>query len=461
MTQAGLCSNCSCGKLREVSSRNILIPEEDSPDKLTLVLEPEAAAFFCQNMSKREYAQYCTAEGPFKCDNYLVVDVGGGTVDIVAYQLQENPEPHMVVLREPSGGPWGGAVVNAEFKKFLSEITGDQDFSNYLHTGSEETDISHRAALDEIFYESFETQKTLFGSNKINKRGKASVKLNSSFIRLYSAEIKVQVEKVKANEGKTCTSFSSETGELRVTYTKLEVLFNPIVNEIIQCITEVLKNVPKVQTIFLVGGFGGCEYIHLQLKNYFKDEYKFITPRHKEYAVVRGAAMMRKNPEFIKARRADATYGVGVRIPFVPEIHDEKYRRKVEGKADMCCDIFSAFIEKGDIVSPEYMYMKTFYPERENQDFMRVHIYSSSEKDVWYVTGKRPSSNSGKSAVWCNVEKIGELLVPFHKTGEEDSDTDDCAIDVMFDFNTAEIIVTGRHHGSKDTFRMVLDFLGT
>ena len=406
-------------------------------------------------MTKRDCAQYCTAEEPFECQNYLVVDIGGGTVDIVAYQVKEDSEQHIEVLREPSGGPWGGAMVNAEFRKYLSGLAEDIGFSRYIQTGMQGTDVSHKSSLDEICHESFEVQKIIFGNNKITKKGKASVQLTASFLNCYKGAINRQVEIIKTTEEKPYTTFSLDTGQLRVTYSTMKHLFEPILNEITKCITDVLKYVPKVHTIYLVGGFGGCEYIHLNLKSHFNNEYKFITPREKEYAVVRGAAMMRKNPEIIKARRVDATYGVGVSIPFVPQIHDKEYRCEIPGKRDRCSNIFATFVEKGDVVSPGYVYMKTFYPEREDQKFMRVHIYSSPEKDVWYTTGKRPS-HARNGGAWCEVEKIGELVVPFHK---KTTDTDDRAVDVMFDFSTAEIKVTGCYHNSTKTFRLVLDFL--
>ena len=91
---------------------------------------------------------------------------------------------------------------------------------------------------------------------------------------------------------------------------------------------------------------------------------------------------------------------------------------------------------------------------------MRVQIYSSREKDVWYTTGK-PCSLDTNGGLWLDVRKIGELKVPFRKIREDVDDSADRAVDVMFDFSTAEIEVTGCYHGSDTTFRLVLDFLGS
>lgn len=452
MTQAGLCSFGACGNLKEASSRKVFIPEEDNPDKLTLVLEPEAAAFYCQSMSQHDRAEYCAAEEPFESNNYLVVDVGGGTVDIAAYRVHKYPEPHMEVIREPTGGPWGGAKINAEFKTFLESVTEDFGFLQYIETGPQEDKINHKSNLDEIVNETFEYGKESFGNCKIAEKGKVSVRLHSSFVTCYKA----QLEKLVSIEEEPFTKFYPRTDELRIGYRKLELLFSPTVDGITQHIAEVLDHVPNIHTIYLVGGFGGCRYIHLQLENHipFKDKYKFITPREKDYAVVRGAAMMRKNPEFLKARRADATYGVRVRIPFITGFHDEEYRCSVPGKDDMCSDIFATFVEKGDVVCPDYVYEKTFYPERDDQKLMRVHIYSSTKKDVWYTTSRRAPHAMGSQASF-DVEKIGELVIPFKK---DENGTYRQGVDVVFDFSTAELKVTGRQHNSNTRVRLVLDF---
>ena len=428
---------------------------------MTLVLEPEAAAFFCQTMSKHARAHYCTAQQPFKSESYIVVDVGGGTVDIVAYKIVGDTEQHIEIIHEPTGEPWGGSMVNNEFKKFLERLTGDTNFSRYVQTDSQGTNAKNQAYLDKIINDQFECQKTIFGNKQLDEDGKVSITLNSSFIKYYGKIIEKHVKELNAIEKIPFTRFSLGTDELRIGYNKLKLFFNPVVTGIIQCIKKVLDHVPNIHTIYLVGGFGGCEYIHSELKNHFRgNNYTFITPREKEHAVVRGAAMMIKNPQLIKARIVDATYGVRVRLPFIQGLHDEDYLCKVPGKEDMCTDIFATFVERGDIISPDYVYMKTFYPERENQTFMRIQIYSSLKKDIWYTTGK-PPSHITESGIWLDVRKIGELNIPFCKEKEGENNSANQGVDIMFDFFTAEIKVTGCYHGSDESFRLVLDFLGS
>ena len=442
----------SCGKLKEVSERRFIhMPEEDNPDKLSLVLEPEAAAFYCQNISARQRASHCNVRGSFKSDSYVVIDVGGGTVDIVAYQIYQYPEPHMEVLHEPTGGAWGGRKVNLEFKIFLENLAGDRNFTQYIEIVSAEKCAKHCAELDEIVEEKFEAQKTIFGDNDLDKGAKIAVHLNFSFLKTYEKEIEKNVD--------TIEHATIDDSDLRIAYEKVKLFFDPVVDGIIECVAKVFNDVPDAFTVYLVGGFGGCQYIYNKLCARFGEKYRFITPEGRNHAVVKGAAMMRKNPQFLNARQVDATYGIETSIPFQNGKHEERYRvpSTVEGEPDMCSNIFTTFVEKGDVVSPQEMYMMSFAPERKNQRYMKVLIYTSLEKDVWYTTGKRPASGI-HSETYEDVHMIGELFVPFCAV-EGDESVEDQIVDVMFDFSGAEIKVSGFHRKSATEVRVVLNFL--
>ena len=431
-----------------------LIREEANPDKLTLVLEPEAAAVYCQNMTAIQRAAYCIAPRPFTSDNYLVVDIGGGTVDIVAYRINKTPEPHMEVIHEPTGGAWGGTKVNLEFKEFLENITADKDFSQYVGTPSETENAVHQADLDEIVYKTFESQKTILGDRNLTENGTIMVQLNYTFLQKYRDQLQDSIQRMQAkNESHTTYSGNG----IRITYEKLRMFYDPVIKGIVESVEAVLKEVTEVRTIYLVGGFGGCRYIHDKLHTHFGDRYKYIVPEGRNYAVVKGAAMMRKNPDFLQSRRVDATYGVRAAIKFEKGKHEEMYHIS-NMCTNMCTNIFSTFVEKGDVVSSRDMYMMTYTPESRDQKEIRVQIYSSSEKDVWYTTGKRPS-HARNSTTWADVQKIGELLIPFCNAGGDDSNLEDQQVDVMFDFSTAEIKVNGYHHKSQTKVRVVLDFL--
>ena len=55
---------------------------------------------------------------------------------------------------------------------------------------------------------------------------------------------------------------------LYVSYGKVAELFQPAIDGIIQCTLSALKDLEgEVDTIYLVGGFGGCKYVHAEIKS--------------------------------------------------------------------------------------------------------------------------------------------------------------------------------------------------
>ena len=109
-----------------------VIPEESSPDKLSLALEPEAAAIYCQNITAQQVASYCESVPPFTSKSFLVVDIGGGTVDISAHRISSTPEQHIEVILPPAGNDCGGSMVNKKFAEFLGELVGDKTSSQFV-----------------------------------------------------------------------------------------------------------------------------------------------------------------------------------------------------------------------------------------------------------------------------------------------------------------------------------------
>ena len=85
------------------------------------MLEPEAAAMFCQQQILDMHHK--NASNELTC-HYLVVDCGGGTVDIAAHKLTKTSDGKVSIeeIHQAHGGPHGGFVVNDEFEKMLEKL---------------------------------------------------------------------------------------------------------------------------------------------------------------------------------------------------------------------------------------------------------------------------------------------------------------------------------------------------
>ena len=100
-----------------LATGNYSLPAEEKPsEKLSLALEPESAAIHCRQKVKvaSKVRQYLV-----HAKNYLVVDIGGGTVDIASHAIVEGC---IEELAQPAGNFWGGTTVNEEFSNFSKSL---------------------------------------------------------------------------------------------------------------------------------------------------------------------------------------------------------------------------------------------------------------------------------------------------------------------------------------------------
>ena len=385
------------------------------------------------------------------------MDIGGGTVDISAYRISGSPEQHIEVILPPAGNDCGGSMVNKGFEKFLGELVGDKTFSEYIDIGDETLKATHRAMLNELINDTFERQKRIFGE-KGGKGSKVSIRLPYTFMEHYRSKLVEGISKLEDSQ------IELSNNDLRIVYPKMKEFFQPVVDGLLKCITETLLSLnEEIETIYIVGGFGGCQYTYNTIIKEFGDHYKYITPAEHDFAVVRGAVLFRQNPNTVHARRADATYGVRVSIPFQEGKHEEKYKWVNENGDLMCENIFSTFVERGDIIPTSEVVIAEYAPAKLHMQRMHVDIYSSSAKDVWYVTGSSPNSTD-----LVDVQKIGELTIPFPKENKEVPQgadkkqiTVERKVEVTFDFSHTEIQVRGYDKLSDTKVNVVLDFLSS
>ena len=428
--QAGLCSQETCGKLQKASVSPPTVPMEKDPDKLSLALEPECAAIYCQSMSSRQQvAAYCPAQEPFQSTRYLVVDIGGGTVDISAHRLRPTPDQHLQVVHPPTGNDCGGSKVNKEFEKFLEKLVNDKGFSKYLQSKDPATNAKHSADLNELVNKTFERLKVIFGI-KGGVGLKAPIHLPFSFLEVYRDDIDTGIQQMKD------ARLTLVGQDLQIDYSMMVDFFQPVVEGMLECISQTLRDVKaKVDTICLVGGFGGSKYIYKMITERFGDSYKYITPAEPDFAVIHGAVRFRQYPDIVRARKVDATYGVGTNILFDPLIHNPEYKWADDDGEGKCSNLFSAAAERGDLVCTEQVFKKVFWPTMHQQTTASIPIYSTLEKDVWYTTGIRGKGSRNTTPV--EIRKIGELQVQMPiMTGDKDR-----KIDVVFDFSHTEIHV--------------------
>jgi molecular chaperone DnaK (HSP70) len=104
--------------MRKAAHAAGLIAAEDS-SRLILALEPEGAAIASMlGAAPAARARFCLGE------RVLVMDCGGGTVDVTVSEIRSEAPLQLKEILHPSGGPWGGTYVDMNFVQFVNELLG-------------------------------------------------------------------------------------------------------------------------------------------------------------------------------------------------------------------------------------------------------------------------------------------------------------------------------------------------
>lgn len=381
---------------------------ELNPDRLSLALEPECASLHCRHVRK------------FKEESYVLVDIGGGTVDIVSHRIANG---HLEEINPPKGNTWGGATVNTTFQKFIGEALEDPNFSSYIGSDVKDNEIrtGNEKDLDYFINKEFEDIKRYFTDYDEGECPESFViTLPMSFWEKYKEKMKV-IEK----EG---ISFDLKQHELTIYKEKMAELFEPTIREIVSLVKEVLQDGGGIiKDVFLAGGFGGCQYVKLKLQSALDEMQQNIqvhpAPPEGELGIVHGALMFRCNPSTIHKRKADATYGLYCVLPFKPGVHDESKKILCEDeKEHMCEDLFCTIVERGDTIISGSVFVSSFITTTANHSKIIFEVYVSPNTNVWYVTEP------------C-VQKLGLFTLDLHSVGINQK------MEVVFDFTHAEIQV--------------------
>ena len=270
-------------------------------------MEPESAAIHCRRKAEEagRGSQYVV-----RGKNYLVVDIGGGTVDIASHKLVGG---RIEELAPPAGNFSGGTTVNEEFSKFLHKFVGDPEFSLYIdiENSSLEEYAQHKADLNELIYTRFEKHKRRFGS--LEACTSYIIKFPHSFWKMYQG---VLVKKGRAldSKGEKSVRVEDDGARMRIHDSKMAEFFQPAINGITSLIETYLKKYKiarEIDTMYWVGGFGGCKYVRNQLEAVMKEKfkgckYKFSVPPDPEFAVIRGATAFLCDPSSIARKNSDS-----------------------------------------------------------------------------------------------------------------------------------------------------------
>ncbi|XP_066285858.1 heat shock 70 kDa protein 12A-like [Branchiostoma lanceolatum] len=338
-------------------------------NRLLIALEPEAASLFCRQLPVSHFRGETANPKSLQMDpqeRYMVVDCGGGTVDVTVYEIRDDDSVRE--LHRPTGGPWGGTNVDSNFRTLLDKIFGKDFMNDYRHNFPQEN-------------------VQLMADFEMRKRSAAdaSVHLNYNFVSFLKRTSSQNITDIVSNSNVEGVRFSN--GLLRMSKEVMHSLFQPVLDQITIHIQSLLAN-PKlnIKTIFLVGGFADSPLLKTAVVDRVSNsEVRVLVPEEASLAVIKGAVLFGRNPDSIKERLSARTYGVRSTTEFKEGVHPSQHRVVTEGLT-LCTDIFNKLVEVDDVVVLQESKSMTFKAIRDDQQGATVYLYCTGEKNPEFTT---------------------------------------------------------------------------
>lgn len=393
-------------------------------EALLLCLEPEGASIQC-----REDAEEGLKSNMTKNSVIMVLDCGGGTVDITVMKLLSEPnEPFLSeeVLPSSGGCEWGSKYVDKYFENFLEIFLGPELFENYSKNALARLDVlKHFEMLKRKFIPGVDEKSRLKLSYFSDFLTQEKLKeLVSNFNKNNSKEFHIKLR------GSSCLDLSPAL---------MESFFTPLFTQIINKVDELLNKSKALvgypaRFIFLVGGFSESPYLKSEIRKRFQNsETIVLSPKRPQVSVIRGACFFGLNPRLITSRIAKKTYGINTLVTFDPERHPDEKKVVFEGE-DFCKDVFDAFVKKGESVGIDEIHTKIYCPVRSKQTIMKIIFYCTDSTDVEFVDED-------------GVSQLGELNIDI---GQSFQTVEDKTVKVSLMFGSTNIKATATNKSATE-----------
>eukprot|EP00903_Cladosiphon_okamuranus_P021516 g19780.t1 len=323
----------SFGKMfmRTAAYRGGLISREYDLEHLLLCLEPEAACL----QVKQHHDKVHQWENGMKL---MVLDCGGGTIDITTHHVVSTEPIGLEELEEPCGGPWGSTVADVKFKEFMKKLLG---CSNSTWAKLEES--------TEMFslMSEWENKKTDHHPGK---------KVWISIAEMLDHElIGMSKEGFENARRRFNAGSSAHVGgmgkKLWLSADLVNSFFEDAIVEIIKETDIVLTRQPGISVVYLVGGFSASPLLQEAVtKGLERSGLRVQTLPKPGLAIVLGAARFGSNSEStFLSRKARLTYGTMTNTKYDndnPQHQPRRSQTKFIGDG-FYLRVFSSYVERG------------------------------------------------------------------------------------------------------------------
>ncbi|KAF5320698.1 hypothetical protein D9619_002170 [Psilocybe cf. subviscida] len=361
------------GLMRKAAVMAGLVDDSDSGhQKLSFVTEGEASLHFCIQSG-------LTSEAIKNGKGIVIVDAGGGTVDISSYKQTSALTQSYQEIAAPQCHFKGSIFVTSSARKFLENaLRGSRFFGDVPHITEcfdKSTKLRFRNAVD--------NQYIKFGTLK-DKDPKLNIR----------------------------------SGQLRLLGSDVASFFEPSVSAIVGAIEEQIQaSSTEISSIFLVGGFAASEWLFAQLKASFISKGLDISrpDSHVNKAVADGAISFHID-HFVEARVSKLAYGLPIHVPYNAKLHRNTRQHTYKPFCDLSGalvvgDHFSAVLPRDTTVTETQEFRNTYsvlFDQRPTTFSLTVMCYRGAlrmERNVEYPTGQEKALFSTLCYVEADVSR--------------------------------------------------------
>ncbi|ETW80440.1 hypothetical protein HETIRDRAFT_154793 [Heterobasidion irregulare TC 32-1] len=359
--------------MRRAAIKAELVPDTlDGRERVKFVTEGEASFHCCISSGM-------ISESVEIGKNVMIVDAGGGTVDISTYTFTKST-PIAIDEIAASGCIFQGSVlVSSRASAYLRQSLASSRF------GSE----SHIQAITTEFDKT--TKKRFKGT------GDSWVKFGQPSDR--------------------DLEFGIRNGQKKLTVDEIASFFDPAIRDIMHEI-EAQQRAAKnhvISTFFLVGGFAASEYLYTKLRGQLEAHGSqiFRPDSHTNKAVAEGAVSFHLD-HYVSSRVARFVYGVECRKLFVS--HDRDHRSRFATKEiaeDGTVRLpkgFSIILPKGTQVSETEEFERSFYQSSRTGLYWiesTILCYKGRRTPSW--TDEEPGLFSALCTVSADVSQVPKI----------------------------------------------------
>ncbi|XP_052793879.1 heat shock 70 kDa protein 12A-like [Mya arenaria] len=398
--------------------------------RLKLALEPEAASVYCKTvpLERRQDDEQRLTLGPFCiATRYLVLDIGGGTVDVTVHEVK--PDGTLKELHKASGGAWGGTKVDQAYMELYENLLGKDVMEEFKHKSKFDFLDMHR---------DFEIKKRNLNIESENINIRLSAALADHTKEMTNKTVAKNVE-IKGFSDRINVRRDRMTLKVSV----IKKMFQPSIDSIISHVKEVLRS-PKVNNridkILMVGGFSESSVVRKAIREAFPD-VAVVAPDEPGLAVLKGAVIFGHSPSSISTRVVRYTYGVAVTVDFDPGYHPEDKMFIDNQDRKLISDCFSKFVTIDENVDEDDMKSRE-YEIRDKQAPFEITVYASTDENPVMVTD-------------ADCVKLGRIEVKPPIGGWRQK----AKVTVEFGFGGTEVRVTATENLTQIQHEVTFDFL--